>query len=69
MARRQGRRPPRSSACGDKKKLTQAEANDLVNILFKRDGALMNAYACPHRCRLDNGSISWHVGHKGRRKT
>lgn len=69
MARGYGKRPPRSRSCSGKKKLTKSDAIAMVNALRRKRGAVrMKAYRCHYRCKLEDGTVAWHVGHTQIRK-
>jgi hypothetical protein len=67
MARR-AKRISKERSCDGKKKLNQTEAIGLANALKRKTGAIVRAYRCKFRCKLEDNSVAWHVGHTRIRK-
>ncbi len=61
MARR--RKPPKSSACKNKKAYTEFEAKNVARRHSAQTAGIYRAYECWYTCKLPDKSRAWHVGH------
>ena len=50
------------ASCTGKAKLAPQRAKDLVKQQNRRQETPRNAYPCPFKCKLEDGTIAYHIG-------
>jgi len=58
------RKPPKGQACKGKKKYRKLDAKNIAFNRERQTGGLYKAYRCQYGCKLENGEIAWHIGHR-----